>query len=135
MATTDARTRWRRANLGGWLVFTLCAGVAGARALSADVPPPPRRLDASERAELGRAAAALEPGWRVRSFHAFPGDRWSQDDDFGNSERRWVSHAAQQRGVPPTDVFRAIDENLRTEPVLPPRKATASPSKPRPFYD
>lgn len=132
---TAARTRWRRANLAGWAVFALCAIIGAVRVFTSDVPPPPRRLDATERAELGRAAAAAEPGWRTRSRHSFPGDHWSQDDDFGASERGWVMREAGQRGVPPTDVFRAIDEELHAAPVLPPRKATASPSKPRPFYD
>ncbi len=135
MTMTAARVRWRRAGLGGWLVFALCAVVGAVRVLSSEVPPPPRRLEAPERAELGRAAADAEPGWRMRSLHSFPGDRWSQDDDFGASERGWAMREAGQRGVPPTDVFRAIDEELHSAPVLPPRKATASPSKPRPFYD
>ncbi|MFP2913056.1 hypothetical protein ACLESD_50230, partial [Pyxidicoccus sp. 3LFB2] len=60
---------------------------------------------------------------------------WSQDDDFGASERSWAMSEARRRDVPVTEVFGAIDAELHAAPVLPPRKATASPCKPRPFYD
>ncbi len=135
MAGPATGTRWRRRGQGGWLVFALCAAVACVRAFSAQVPPPPRRMTPAERAEVGRAAAAEEPGWRSSSHHSFPGDHWSQDDDFGAAERSWALSEAAARGVPVTDVLRAIDEELHAAPVLPPRKASASPSKPRPFYD
>lgn len=126
---------WRRASLAGWLVFALCGATAVVRAATSRLPPPERRLSPAERAEVGRAAAAEEPGWRLRSRHAFPGDHWSQDDDFGASERSWAVGEASRRGVPVTDVLDAIDAELRSAPVQPPRKATASPCKPRPFYD
>jgi hypothetical protein len=135
MAELATRARWRRVDWGGWLVLALCAIVACVRAFTAHVPPPARRLTDAERVEVGRAAAAAEPGWRRNSHHSFPGDHWSQDDDFGAAERSWALSEAAKRGVPVTDVLRAIDEELHSGPVLPPRKASASPSKPRPFYD
>ena len=129
-------THWRRASVAGWLVLALCGATAVVRAATSRSPPPERRLSPAERAEVGRAAAAEEPGWRLRSRHSFPGDPWSQDDDFGASERSWAVDEARRRRVPVTDVFGAIDEELHAAgPVAPPRKATASPCKPRPFYD
>jgi hypothetical protein len=122
-------------SLAGWLAFALCGATAVVRAATSRVPAPERRLSPAERAEVGRAAAAEEPGWRQRSRHSFPGDAWSQDDDFGASERSWAVGEAQRRGVPVSDVFDAIDAELHSAPVRPPRKATASPAKPRPFYD
>ncbi|AGC41853.1 hypothetical protein MYSTI_00503 [Myxococcus stipitatus DSM 14675] len=136
MTMTTTRTRWRRVALSGWLVLALCGGVAVARALASEVRTPSRRLSTEERLVLGRAAAQAEPHWRRRSLHSFPGDSWSQDDDFGASERGWVMQEARRRDVPVTEVFDAIDTELRASgPVLPPRKAHASPCKPRPFYD
>lgn len=132
-----ARARWRRAAWWGWFCFALCGATAVVRAATVQRPAPPaRRLSAEERAEVGRAAAREEPGWRQRSRQSFPGDFWSQDDDFGASERQWALDESRRRGVPVVDVLRAIDEELHAaSPVLPPRKATASPCKPRPFYD
>jgi hypothetical protein len=126
---------WRRVSLAGWLAFALCGATVVVRSATSEWPPPGRRLSPAERAEVARAAAAEEPGWRLRSRHSFPGDHWSQDDDFGASERSWVVGEARRRGVPVSDVFSAIDAELHAGPVLPPRKATASPCKPRPFYD
>ncbi|MCP3136379.1 hypothetical protein [Pyxidicoccus xibeiensis] len=129
-------THRRRATLLGWLVFGLCGATAVVRAATSDVRPPQRRLSDAERAQVGLAAAAEEPARRRASRHSFPGDHWSQDDDFGASERRWAVDEAHRRGVPVTDVLGAIDAELHSSaPVVPPRKATASPCKPRPFYD
>lgn len=127
---------WRRVSLAGWLAFALCGATAVVRAATSRAPPPERRLSPAERVEVGRVAAAEEPGWRARSHNSFPGDSWSQDDDFGASERSWAVSEARRRNVPVSDVFDAIDAELRAStPVQPPRKATASPCKPRPFYD
>jgi len=135
MTMTTTRARWRRVALAGWLVFAGLGAVALARATTAHVPQPSRRLSDAERVELGQVAARAEPAWRERNRRAFPGDHWSQDDDFGAYERQWVLGEAARRGVPVTDVFGAIDAELHSAPVSPPRKATASPCKPRPFYD
>jgi hypothetical protein len=125
----------RLRHLLGWLISGLCVALALGRALTAQMPPPPRRLSEAERAELGRLCATQEPSWRRRTVARFPGDRWSQDDDFHSVERFWALGEAARRGVPVSDVFRAVDEDLRSHPVEPPRKSNASPCKPRPFYD
>jgi hypothetical protein len=127
------RLKWLR--LVGWGVSGLCATLATGRALSAQESPLSRHLSEAERAAVGRMCAAEEPRWRQNPMHRFPGDRWSQDDDFHASERGWAMELSRRAGVSPGEVFRAIDEDLHTHPVEPPRKATASPSKPRPFYD
>jgi hypothetical protein len=116
-------------------VLLACTAVALTRAMTATFPEPPRRLGEAERAELGQAAAALEPFWREKSRRSFPGDRWSQDDDFGASERGWALTEAARRHVPISDVLRAVDEDLHAHPPEPPRRATAAQCKPRPFYD
>jgi hypothetical protein len=119
----------------GWATFGLCAGLAILRATTVSNPPPNRRLSPDERHAVGRTAATEEPKWRHSSVHNFPEDYWSQDDDFGASERNWAVDEANRRGVPVIDIYRAIDEDLRANPPQPPAKSNASPSKPRPFYD
>ena len=115
-------------------VLTALAGlVAVVRAVTAPVPPPARALSAAERTEIARSLAAQEPTWRVRAEKLFPGDRWSQDDDFYNQEHRAVRSTAAVRGTSPGEVLRAIDEGLRAAPDH--RKVTVAPVKPRPFYD
>lgn len=119
----------------GWGLLGLLVAIALGRAFAGDLRPPEQRLSDAERAAVGRAAAEREPEWRAKSARSFPEDHWSQDDDFHASELSWVRSEAGARGVPPSEIFRAIDEELRRHPPRPPRKATASPCKPRPFYD
>lgn len=125
----------REARRTGWVVLAAACAVMLARALLARVPPPPHHLSPEERAEVAATAARLEPKWRLDSIRLFPADHWSQDDDFFNSERRWVQGEARRRGVPESEIFDAVDRDLRSTPYAPGRKATVAPCKPRPFYD
>jgi hypothetical protein len=127
--------RSKRLRLLGWAACGVLSAMALAKALSASYAAPARHLSEAERASAGRQCAAEEPRWRLRTMHRFPGDHWSQDDDFHATERGWALEQARRSDVPPTELFRAIDEDLHTHPVEPPREATASPCKPRPFYD
>lgn len=122
-----------RASTLGVAVTALVGLVAIARALTAPVPAAGRSLPAAERREIAQALAAQEPVWRSRAEAYFPGDRWSQDDDFFNQEHRAVRGMAAARGTSPGEILRAIDEGLRTAPAN--RKVSAAPVKPRPFYD
>ena len=92
------------------------------------------QLTAEDRRLVGSAAAAQEPKWRRETIRRFPADCWSQDDDFSATELVWVREEADRRRVSVTDVFRAIDEELHSHSVEPPRKASACPCKPRSFY-
>lgn len=116
-------------------VFVAVCALAVGRALTAAPDPDARRLDEAARIAVSAAAAAEEPAWRIASRRSFPEDHWSQDDDFAASERRWAIDEARRRRVPVSEVFRAIDEDLHRSPPVPPRRATSSPTKPRPFYD
>jgi hypothetical protein len=122
-----------RARLTGGSVALLCAAIVTARAATVPSLPAPRPLTATERRELAELLAVQEPGWRLGAERLFPGDHWSQDDDFFNQEHRAVRRLAGERGTSPSDVLRGIDEQLRAAPAG--RKVTASPNKPRPFYD
>lgn len=132
---SEHQRAWSRARLAGWAVFAAVCAIAVTRVLTVSSEQPPKRLSETERVAVGRAAAAEEPTWRLDSLRSFPDQHWSQDDDFANTERRWVRDEAARRQVPQTDVFRAIDEDLKRHPPEQPRKATSAASKPRPAYD
>ena len=117
----------------GLSVTALTALWVGIRAATAPAPPAPRVLSPAERRELAASLARQEPYWQDYSERHFPGDRWSQDDDFFNLEQQAVRSLAQSRGTSPATVLLGIDELLRAAPSG--RKVTASPCKPRPFYD
>lgn len=120
----------------GVLVIAAVVLTAVLRAGTASFPPVTRRLSLDDAATLGRTAAEREPRWRAESKRSFPGDHWSQDDDFSARERQWALDESRKLGVPVSEIFRAIEDELRANaPVPPPRKATAAPSNPRPFYD
>jgi len=122
-----------RATVVGVVLTALFSVVAIGRALAAPVPPPARALSAAERREVAQALAAQEPRWRAAAEKLFPGDLWSQDDDFFNQEHRAVRQMAAARGTSPGEILRAVDEELRRAPAG--RKIGAVPVKPRPFYD
>ncbi len=130
-----AKVEGQRARLAGWGALAVIWLLAVVRIYTAPERHPPKRLDARERAAVGEVARVAEPGWRVNAMRRFPGDAWSSEDDFHASERQWAVSTAAQRQVPLSDVFLAVDEDLRRHEVTPPSKATASPIKPRAYYE
>jgi hypothetical protein len=125
-------TRWRTRISAGVVIAAFSSAIALSLA-------PPRHRTMSEDAiakarPLSRALAPMEPVFERRARRHFPGDRWSTDDDFHNMEQRWVRDTARRRGVSVGALFYAIDADIRAKRVNN-RKNTASPCKPRPFYD
>jgi hypothetical protein len=65
----------------------------------------------------------------------FPGDLWSQDDDFHERENEQVRSIASGKGVRFTDVVRAVDDGMHAhwatnvQPI-----ATVPPCRPRLSY-
>jgi hypothetical protein len=117
----------------GAIVSLGCLAVVVVRAVTAPAPATPRALSEPERRALARTLAAQEPVWQARAAHKFPGDRWSQDDDFFNQEHFLVRSLAARHGTSPGELLLGIDAELRALPSG--RKVTQSPLKPRPFYD
>ena len=74
---------------------------------------------------------------RAKATHNFPGDAWSQDDDFRRREQARSRVVAVERGTRLSDVMRALDEGIREEWPLPPGtvlKPGVPPCRPRLTY-
>jgi len=112
----------------------VCAG-AMARALSAPelAEPPP----ASQKmlVEAFQFVTDSEQEDRDRSRHGFPGDIWSEDDDFHLAEAKRARTFAVSRSMSLSDVLAAVDMGLRAR-WQPTRSvvllSTVPPCHPRP---
>jgi hypothetical protein len=96
----------------------------------AERPPAPVAV----RREIGEEAIRREPWWDAKARRDFPGDLWSQGDAFHFAEAKFAREMSDRHDVRMSDVIDAIDESVRASAV-PWRRVTASPCKPRPFYD
>jgi hypothetical protein len=79
-----------------------------------------------------------EVDWQARAELDFPGDLWSQSDDFHAREATRIRELAGQHRIGYEDVLRAIDEDLHDKTMsrrTAGRRVNAVPCKPRPFYD
>jgi len=103
-------------------------------------PAPARAATAEERLEAAALVREREAAWNEETARGFPGDRWSQRDDFHGRELARIVEIARAKGIRFEDVLRAVDEDLHRDPVVTPdapdpRNARAVPCKPRPVYD
>lgn len=118
--------------VSGAITATACLHAAAVPATSE----PWRPLAASERESVVAALVAAEPDLRHAAAEAFPGDRWSADDDFHNHELALVRQLAVTRGVPVAAVWDALDDALRLQVEggsgAPAMRATVPPCHPRP---
>lgn len=122
--------------LAAFFLASACWIFVFARAAVAPVPPSGRALSPAERQAVGRAIARREPAWERQVRLHFPGDDWSQDDDFHALELQSARREAARYGVSAGEVLRAIDEELRARNgEQPGRRRGAARCKPRPFYD
>jgi hypothetical protein len=119
----------------GWLVLAGCALAVVVRAATAEAPRLPRAANQAQIEALAEEAGRLEGAWGEDGRRAFPGDLWSQDDDFHHKEMEWARGAARRLGVRLGDALKAIDRGLRAAAAGTPLRATVPPCKPRPFYD
>jgi hypothetical protein len=116
------------------------ATVVTARAALAPDPPLRRVATPAERKALADGIAAQESKWTKDTTQHFPGDRWSQRDDFHSLELRKTSELAREKGVRIEEVLRAVDDDLhrrgaKNDSAPDDRNVRAVPCKPRPFYD
>jgi hypothetical protein len=83
---------------------------------------------------VAAAIANREPSMRRAAERHFPGDTWSQGDDYHNQEQGLIRGAARREHVAIGSVIEALDRYLREHPDNA-RENTAPRCKPRPFYD
>jgi hypothetical protein len=132
--TKPLKTRWRSSR--AWLGWAGCAlSVAAAVVLCWKAPAPaPRTLSPKRLGQVGASIATREAGMRRTAERQFPGDLWSQDDAFHNQEQALIRAAAKRERVAIGSVLDGLDRYLRSHPGGA-HKNTATPCKPRPFYD
>jgi hypothetical protein len=138
-ADGKAKRRWVsavNASRVGALVSVSSLVLVVVMAASADAGSSPQHATEAERASIRRAFAEKEQKWRNEARAAFPGDLWSQDDDYQRREVDLARDLANRLRVPFADVLDALDEGLRVPPFPGEvRRATVHACKPRPFYD
>lgn len=115
-----------------WLVpLALLALLIGNLALTPPLTPGSAGTR-EERAEVGREIRRAEARFRRKSLKKFPGDTWSQGDDFGRQERAFVNSQATATGMRPGAVLEAIDRDVKAFPGG--ERGRVPPCMPRPFY-
>jgi hypothetical protein len=124
----------RFGGLGAAATFVAIAMIrAATAAVPADSPP---ASDATKRAAFADMAND-EASERTEAAHAFPGDLWSQDDDFHGKEQKRARTVASKRNMRLGDVLDAVDEGMRDGwPPLPrvTMKPGVVPCRPRLSY-
>ena len=116
-------------------VVALVAIAALVRAVTASMPSPGKPLDEVGAHDAYRDVTSRERSMRREAAVKFPGDLWSQDDDFHQRETDAVRAFATSRGVRLGDVVRAVDDGMRErwlgagKPI-----ATVPPCRPRLSY-
>ena len=131
-----------KVTLGASAVLVAVIGLVASQAASAPRPAAGRAATLGELHYLATEVATQEPSWRSRSEESFPGDHWSQRDDFHAQERDKVKDLAGAQKLPVEQVLRAVDADVRAlrsrlgpNVTADPRGARAVPCKPRPIYD
>ncbi len=116
----------------------LCCAFAAVVAARSPAPVEPPPLPESMREEAFRYVAQFEAEMRDGTKNSYPGDAWSQDDQFYAGINFRVGEFAAQKNVSRSDVWRALDEGVRERWTVPdggpPLKATIVPCRPRPIY-
>lgn len=108
---------------------------AVARAATAPPPPSGRPITEAEAHAVYHDAVSHERGDRRQAAIAFPGDVWSQDDDFHRRENDAVRQFASKHDVRIADVLRALDDGMHAGWPAPGRPvATVPPCRPRLAY-
>lgn len=122
-----------------WLVPAAVVLIAMVHVSTVPRLPPAPPADEAARARIAERVYSREAAMRRSALERFPGDPWSQGDDFGNAERRLVRELAAREKVRPSSVLEAIDHDVRTRPSLDPQqqriRGGVAPCMPRPFYD
>lgn len=120
-----------------WLAFAAFCIVAVLRASLASPPPSLIPANDAARRDIFSSLAASEDGFRSRAALNFPGDPWSQDDDFHAHEMQLAQRQAAAHQTSLGAALRAFDDGAREKWPSPSRDAmknTVPPCRPRPVY-
>jgi len=116
-------------------IVAVVAVVAVVRAATASGPAPGHPLSDEQAHAVYRDLASRERGMRREAAVAFPGDLWSQDDDFHRRENDTARDFASHKEVRLDDVVRAVDDGMKQRWPAPSRPvATVPPCRPRLSY-
>jgi hypothetical protein len=109
----------------------------GAIAKVCAVPPLPALGEGDEAAHrrVAQAVREAEAGFRRDSLQTFPGDPWSQGDQFAAQERTLVERLSGDEQLRPGVVFDAIDRDIKRGEPGARERGWVPPCMPRPFYD
>jgi hypothetical protein len=124
-----------RSDLVGFAILGAVILVALGVTLRSQVRSPAAEADERTRRDAFLQIAYDEPPSRGRAAHSFPGDLWSQDDDYHAQEAKKMRAYAGEHQVRLDDVIRAVDEGMKQGWV--PRgltKAGVPPCRPRLDY-
>jgi hypothetical protein len=103
----------RRSDLIGWSGLVVVSLVAVLVASLASAPPIAAPADDAIMRDSFRQIAFEESSARGKSAHTFPGDLWSQDDDYHAAEAKKMRALAGERQVRLDDVIRGVDDGMR----------------------
>lgn len=120
-----------------WMVPLGVFGVAVVAVCSTPAMPPGGDGDEPARIEVARAVRDAEPGFRRVALEMFPGDPWSQGDQFAAAERTLVSQLANDRHMRPGAIFDVVDRDVKRDYPAPlaRERGRVAPCMPRTFYD
>lgn len=117
------------------LIVGLVAIAAVVRATTAPTPDPGKPLDAIGAHDAYRDVVGRERTMRRDAAVKFPGDLWSQDDDFHQREADTMRSFSSARSVHLSEVLRAVDDGIREHWLSPVQPiATVPPCRPRLSY-
>src|SRR5215467_1630752 len=103
---------WINAELAPKAVAAAAVAVALGLAALSRPPPVPAPLSAELSRQAYQTITSQEPAQRRESSKKFPGDPWSQDDDFHEREQREARKFAGSHEARLPDVLRALDDGM-----------------------
>jgi hypothetical protein len=96
------------------IVIAVVALLAMVRAATAPVPKAPTKpIDDKMARDAYRDVTNRERQTRREAAVKFPGDPWSQDDDFHERENEFVRNFAGSHDLRLSDVVRSVDDGIR----------------------
>jgi len=117
------------------ILIGVVAVLACVRAATAKPPADGGAMNDAVARDVYRDVTSRERSMRRDAAVKFPGDLWSQDDDFHERENERVRALAGDKGVRLTDVVRAIDDGMRARwPTNVQPVAIVPPCRPRLSY-